>query len=117
MVECGSGLDSIFNSLSDPTRRDILSRLAEAPLTISEIASPYSLTFAAISKHLMVLEKSGLVTKTRQGKQQIVRISPLALKTAESYLQRYEELWQSRLDSLNNYLRKEQKRWPKTRKW
>lgn len=107
MVEYTTRLDSIFYCLADSTRRDILSRLAKAALTISEIASPYQITFAAISKHLKILEGAGLVCKTKQGKQRIVQISPAALEAADIYLKQYEKLWQARLDSLENYLRKE----------
>lgn len=110
MVEYASELDSIFYCLADPTRRDILRRLSKTSLTISEVASSYKLTFAAISKHLGILEKAKLVSKTRQGKQQIVQISPATLENAEEYLRQYEKLWQGRLDSLENYLRKENKK-------
>jgi DNA-binding transcriptional ArsR family regulator len=85
MVEYTLSLDSIFSSLADPTRRDILRRLINQELTISEIAKPYDLTFAAVSKHLKVLEKAQLIIKRRRGKEQMVQVSPLALKDAADY--------------------------------
>ena len=107
MVEYSLSLDNIFASLADPTRRDILSRVAKQSLSIGELARPYHLTFAAISKHLKVLEKAKLVTKQRRGKEQIVSIAPQTLKSADEYLSLYRQLWESRLDSLTNYLNQE----------
>ncbi|KKT75628.1 MAG: Transcriptional regulator, ArsR family [Candidatus Peregrinibacteria bacterium GW2011_GWA2_44_7] len=97
-------LDSIFGSLADPTRRDILKRISHKELSISDIAEPYPLTFAAISKHLQILEKAKLIIKRRQGKQQLVHASPTTLKEATEYLKTYEKLWNDRLDSLEQYL-------------
>lgn len=105
MVEYTLELDSIFGALADQTRRDILSRLTKQQLTIGEIAQPYHLTFAAISKHLKVLEKAKLVIKRRRGKQQVVQLAPDALLNIDEYLQQYRQLWENRLDSLDTYLR------------
>ena len=107
MVEYALSLDSIFNSLADPTRRDILRRVSTEELSIGQIAQPYPLTFAAISKHLKVLEKAKLVVKRRQGKEQIVCLAPQALAEAEDYLQWYKQFMEARYDSLENYLSKE----------
>lgn len=107
MVERDS-LDSIFAALSDHTRRDILRRVAQAELSISDIAAPYQLTFAAISKHLVLLEKAGLITKHRQGKQIMVQLAPGALQDAASYLQ-YYTLWGHRLEALNELIREDLK--------
>ncbi len=107
MVEYTLSLDSIFGSLADPTRRDILSRVAQGDLTVGEIAKPYDLTLAAISKHLKVLEKAKLIVKRRRGKEQIVSLYPAAFKSAEDYLRWYQNLWNQRLDSLEEYLAKE----------
>ncbi len=105
MVEYSLQLDSIFGALADPTRRDILKRVGkEKELSVNDIARPYKLTLAAISKHLGVLEKAKLIFKQRQGKQQIVHVAPGALKDAAEYLQRYEALWNDRFNSLENYL-------------
>jgi DNA-binding transcriptional ArsR family regulator len=100
MVECNLNLNNIFNSLKDPTRRDILNRVAKKELSIGEIATTYKLTFAAVSKHLKVLEKAKLVIKHRRGKQQYARLAPEALRQAKKYIKHCQTLWESRLDSL-----------------
>jgi DNA-binding transcriptional ArsR family regulator len=107
MVEYTLSLDSIFSSLADPTRRDILRRVADQELSVGEIAKAYDLTFAAISKHLKVLEKAKLVIKRRRGKEQIVHMAPQALADASEYLQWYKQFMGMRLDSLGEYLSKE----------
>jgi len=104
MVEYSLELDSIFGSLADPTRRDILKRVASEALSISAIAKVYHMSLAAISKHLKILEKAKLIVKRRHGKQQIVQLSPVALKDAAEHLRSYERIWNDRLDSLENYL-------------
>jgi DNA-binding transcriptional ArsR family regulator len=108
MVEYLLQLDTVFGSLADPTRRDILQRLADKEMTVGEIARPYKLTFAAVSKHLKVLEAARLVVKRRSGKEQIVQLSPGALAAADAYLKQYEQLWQARLDALDEFLQLEQ---------
>jgi DNA-binding transcriptional ArsR family regulator len=105
MVEYALSLDSIFSSLADPTRRDILRRLITSELSISEIAKPYDLTFSAISKHLKVLEKAQLIIKQRRGKEQMVQVSPLALKDAAEYLENYRLLWDERFQRLDKLLK------------
>jgi len=105
MVEYTLQLDDVFASLADPTRRDILRRVSERQLTISEIALPYNLTFAAVSKHLKVLERARLIIKRRRGKQQLVTLTPQTLKAADDYLEFYRDLWERRLDSLDKYLK------------
>ncbi|HEY1708441.1 MAG TPA: metalloregulator ArsR/SmtB family transcription factor [Rhizomicrobium sp.] len=107
MVERHVHLDSIFGSLADTTRRDILRRVAGRELSIGEIAASYDISFAAVSKHLVVLEKARLVTKRREGKLQIVALSPSALTDAAKHLERYRDIWESRLDRLEKYLEKE----------
>lgn len=104
MVEYALRLDSIFGSLADATRRDILKRVAKKRLSVSEIARPYKLTFAAVSKHLKILENARLISKHRKGKQQIVQLSPVALKDATGYLRYYEKAWNERFDALAKYL-------------
>jgi DNA-binding transcriptional ArsR family regulator len=103
-------IGAIFASLADPTRRDILRRVARKVLSINEIAEPYDMSVAAISKHLQILEKAKLVTKRRVGKQQLVQLSPAAIKDAGEYLKTYEKMWNDRLDSLEAYLATIQKR-------
>ncbi|HYD03777.1 MAG TPA: metalloregulator ArsR/SmtB family transcription factor [Alphaproteobacteria bacterium] len=107
MVEYKIDLDAVFGALSDKTRRDILERVAKKEKSIGELAKHYNLTFAAISKHIISLEKANLVTKTRKGKQQFIKLSPKAFLKAEDYLQYYKRIWNERLDSLELYLAEE----------
>ncbi len=105
MVERIPPLDAVFGSLSDPTRRDILKRLSRRSMSVGELAAHYPLTFAAVAKHITVLERARLVTKARHGKEQIATLSPRALAAADAYLERFRRLWEDRLDSLGSYLK------------
>jgi len=104
MVEYTLQLNNIFGALADPTRRAILKQVGTQEMSIGEIAKKYKLTFAAVSKHLKVLEKAKLIFKRRQGKQQFVQVSPTTLKSAADYLKEYEKMWNDRFDSLEQYL-------------
>jgi DNA-binding transcriptional ArsR family regulator len=104
MVEQVIELDSVFGSLSDPTRRDILKKVSKKSLSVGAIALHYPLTFAAVAKHVDVLHRAKLVSKSRRGKEQIVSISPHTLALASKYLEEYTHLWENRLDSLDTYL-------------
>ncbi len=75
-------------------------------MSVGQIASHYQLSFAAVAKHLKVLERAKLITKSRSGNEQIVSIAPSTLAEASNYLGNYKQLWEDRLDSLDNYLRK-----------
>ncbi|MEO5927354.1 MAG: metalloregulator ArsR/SmtB family transcription factor [Patescibacteria group bacterium] len=97
-------LNSIFSALADPTRRDILKRVGKKELPVGEVAKPYKLTLAAISKHLKVLEEAKLILKRRQGKQQLVHASPAAIRDASAFLKLYEAEWTDRFDRLEAYL-------------
>jgi DNA-binding transcriptional ArsR family regulator len=107
MVERTAQLDLVFGALSDETRRDILRRVAKKELSVGEIASSYDISFAAVAKHLVVLEKARLVTKRREGKLQVAALSPAALTDAAKHLERYRNIWESRLDRLEKYLEKQ----------
>jgi DNA-binding transcriptional ArsR family regulator len=98
-------MDLVFQSLADPTRRDILERLSKVSMSIGQIARDYDLTFAAVSKHVKVMEKARLVVKQRRGKEQIVSAAPKTLQEASDYLKRYEAMWNERFDALDEYLR------------
>lgn len=108
MVEYVSELDYIFGSLSDPTRRDILARVARAEFSVGELVANYDISFAAISKHLKVLQLAGLITKRKEGKKQMITLAPGALKSADEYLEQYRLLWQSRYDKLEKLLNEEE---------
>lgn len=107
MVEYTLQLDSIFSSLADTTRRDILRRVAQAELSVSEIAMPYDMSLAAISKHLKILEKAQLIMKRRQGNKQLITAHPATLQQAAEYLRDYETLWNDRHDALEELLKQE----------
>ena len=81
--------------------------MTKTELTITEIAKPYDLTFAAVSKHLQVLEKAKLITKRRKGKEQLVLVDSLALKKADEYLEFYRQFWENRFDSLETFLKED----------
>lgn len=102
-------LDSIFHALSDPTRRSILRNIASREKTVGEVARPYRMSLAAVSKHLKVLETADLIARERRGSFQIVRLNAPALRPAEQWLAYYEKFWNRRLDALQNYLEGEKK--------
>jgi DNA-binding transcriptional ArsR family regulator len=94
-------LDVVFASLSDPTRRAIVARLArEESLSISDLAEPFSITLPAVMKHLDVLGDAGLITHSKQSRTVHVRLSPAPLRGAAEWLRRYERFWSSALDRL-----------------
>ncbi len=110
MVEYNTQLDFIFSSLSDPTRRDILKRVARRELSVNEVAEPYKLTLAAVSKHLQVLEKAKLIEKRREGNHQFVALSPPSLEEAAKHLEHYRKLWEDRFERLDKILDREKKK-------
>jgi DNA-binding transcriptional ArsR family regulator len=97
-------LDRIFQALSDSTRRGILRQVMAGEQSVSEIAAPHHLTFAAVSKHLKVLEAAGLVDKRKNGSFQIVRLNPDALEMANAWLSHHRKFWEARLASLKSVL-------------
>lgn len=107
MVERDAYLDGLFGSLADPIRRDMLQRLISAQYTVSQLAQKYAISFAAVARHLSVLERAKLVVKQRRGKEQVVSIAPGALRDASKYLAQYEALWNARFDALDKILREE----------
>ena len=104
MVESNVQLDLLFTALSDTTRRAILTQVAETQMTIGEIAAHYRLTFAAISKHIKVLEKANLVKKERRGKSQVVILVPDTVDVARHHIDRYARIWSERFDKLDALL-------------
>lgn len=106
MVERNARLDSVFHSLSDSTRRDILRRVSQRELSISELARPYRMSFAAVAKHVAVLESARLVRKHQVGKQHRVRVEPQTVQLAQELLEKYKKLWMSRFSALDDLLAK-----------
>jgi DNA-binding transcriptional ArsR family regulator len=105
MVELSDAeVDRIFRALADATRRDIVRRTLGGEATISELAGAYDMSFAAVQKHVAVLEGAGLVTKHPNGRERIVRGNVEAIRRAQSLLGRYEQIWRSRIDRLDELL-------------
>lgn len=102
-------LDTTFAALADPTRRAILARLAQGEATVMELAEPFAMTQPAISKHLKVLEKAGLISRGRDAQRRPCRIEPEALSEAMTWLEEYRQIWEAnyeRLDALLDELKK-----------
>lgn len=94
------GLDRVFHALADGTRRSILRGIADRELTVSEVAQPYKMSLAAVSKHLKVLERARLITRDKRGSFQYVRTNPGPMKQAQEWLSYYERFWTERLDQM-----------------
>src|SRR5690625_311278 len=90
-------IDRIFRALADSTRRDIVQRTLSEEASMSELAALYDMSFAAVQKHIAVLEGAGLVTKHPQGRERLVRGNPTTLRRAQDLLERYEEIWRGRI--------------------
>jgi DNA-binding transcriptional ArsR family regulator len=101
-------LDAIFHALADPTRRSILHDVSNGEKTVGEVAKPFALSLAAVSKHLKVLEAAELIARERRGSFQIVRLNARNLKPAEEWLEYYERFWSEQLESLANYLEEDE---------
>lgn len=97
-------VDRIFRALADSTRRDILRRTLAGEASVSVLADAYDMSFAAVQKHVAVLEGAGLVTKHPQGRERIVRGNPRAIQHAQSLLDRFELIWRSRIGRLDALL-------------
>ena len=97
-------ISNTFAALADPTRRAILARLALGEAPVGELAAPFAMSGPAISKHLKVLERAGLISRSRTAQQRPARIEAPALKAASDWLADYRRLWDAKLDSLDDYL-------------
>jgi DNA-binding transcriptional ArsR family regulator len=103
----GSGpadLDAVFAALADPTRRAIVARLAKGETTVSDLASPFDMSLPAVTKHLAVLERAGLVAGRKEGRVRRCRLVPRRLRDAERWAQRYASFWETRMGSLAAHL-------------
>ena len=107
-------LDLTFAALSDPTRRAILSRLSRGEASVTQLAEPFDLSLPAISKHLKVLQKAGLISQGREAQWRPCRLEAKPLKQAAEWIERYREYWEESFDKLDSYLQdiqhKERKR-------
>lgn len=93
-------LDAVFHALADPTRRAMIARLAQAPCGITELAAPFDMTLAAISKHIKVLEGAGLVVRNIQGRNHTCQLDTKPMLGGIEWLRHYEQFWNQRLDAL-----------------
>jgi DNA-binding transcriptional ArsR family regulator len=103
-------LSAKFAALADPTRRAILARLALGETTVSELAEPFDMSGPAVSKHLKVLERAGLIARGREAQWRPCRIETGALRDVDAWLAEYRRLWNERLDRLDDYLQELQKK-------
>ena len=98
-------LDTTFAALADPTRRAILARLAEGEVSVTELAAPFEMSLPAISKHLKVLERAGLVIRGRDAQWRPCRLDARPLQEVAVYLEKYREFWEGRFERLDDYLK------------
>lgn len=99
-------LSAKFAALADPTRRAILARLAEGEASVNDLAAPFDMSLPAVSKHLKVLEKAGLISRGREAQWRPARLEPMALKGVADWLEHYRRYWDSSFDRLETYLKK-----------
>ena len=104
MPTAAPDFDRVFAALSDPTRRDIVRRAITGDEGVVELAGHYPMSFAAVQKHVAVLERAGLVTKQRVGRRKVVRTNVEGLRAAQRLLDRYEELWRGRVARMTDLI-------------
>lgn len=100
--------DEVFHALADSTRRDIVVRSLHSDHSVSELAGFYPMSFAAVQKHVAILERADLVTKQRRGREQLVRGNVLTIRYAFSLLEEFEEVWRGRIDRMKEILSEDQ---------
>ena len=97
-------LSATFAALADPTRRAILARLASGECSVTELAEPFDMSMPAVSKHLRVLEHAGLIARGREAQWRPCRLEPARIKEVADWAERYRDIWEQRLDRLDDYL-------------
>ncbi|HUJ28359.1 MAG TPA: metalloregulator ArsR/SmtB family transcription factor [Myxococcales bacterium] len=100
-------LDLAFGALADPTRRAIVHQLARGPARVTDLAARFPLSLAAVSKHVMTLERAGLVRRKRQGRVHTLRLEPAPLRAVSRWTSRYQRFWNEQLDALESFLIRE----------
>jgi DNA-binding transcriptional ArsR family regulator len=108
--QAAAALDSVFAALSDPTRRRILDLLARAELCVTELANSFPVSLPAISKHLRVLEKAGLIRRERDGRVHRLRLEAKPMRDAATWIQRYRGFWEGQFDAMADYLEKQERK-------
>ena len=96
--------DRLFGALADATRRDIVRRAMDGELGVAELAEQYPMSFAAVQKHIAILERAGLVSKQRIGRRKVVRTNVEGVRVAQRLLDRYEQLWRERIDRMTDLI-------------
>jgi DNA-binding transcriptional ArsR family regulator len=107
MVEHSEHLDDVFRAVADPTRRAIVRHLSGGDRTVTELAAPFDMSLAAVSKHVKVLESAGIITRTIEGRRHVCRLEPEPLSGARQWLDLYARFWNDRLDALEAALEAE----------
>ena len=108
-------LDATFAALADPTRRAILARLARGETSVMDLAKPFAMSLPAVSKHLKVLERAGLIARSREAQWRPCRIEPRALKDIDDWLAHYRRFFDESFDRLDDYLKTLQAKGPKAK--
>jgi DNA-binding transcriptional ArsR family regulator len=116
MVSVAERLDRTFGALADPTRRAILARLAKGEASVTELAEPFEMSLPAVSKHLKVLERAGLVSRGRERQWRPARLRTAPIREVAEWTDRYRRFWDERYDRLDEYLDELRGRGPSTRK-
>jgi DNA-binding transcriptional ArsR family regulator len=98
-------LNSTFSALADPTRRAILARLAAGEASVNELAEPFDMSLPAVTKHLKVLQRAGLISQSRIAQQRPCKLEAAPLQEAVSWIEQYRQFWEQRLDQLDRYLK------------
>lgn len=98
-------LNSTFAALADPTRRAILARLAAGEASVNELAEPFDMSLPAVTKHLKVLQRAGLISQSRLAQQRPCKLEAAPLQEAVSWIEQYRQFWEQRLDQLDSYLK------------
>jgi DNA-binding transcriptional ArsR family regulator len=112
VVKSPESLNEVFSALADPTRREILVALAEGERSVSELAEPFDVSLPAVSKHLSVLERAGLITREREGRVRRCKLEPEPLAGALEWIAQYGRFWEESFDSLERVLAKQRKGGP-----
>jgi DNA-binding transcriptional ArsR family regulator len=103
-------LDLVFGAVADATRRSMLDRLRDGPLTVTELARPYAMSLNAVSKHVKTLERAGLIRRSINGREHSCRLDAARLEEASEWMNYYSAFWTSRMDALENHLVKKRRR-------
>lgn len=101
----GDPLSATFAALADPTRRAILARLSEGEASVNELAAPFAMSLPAVSKHLKVLERSGLISRGKQAQWRPAKLEPMAMKRIADWIDQYRRFWDASFDRLDTYLK------------